>query len=412
MSGGWRRKRKEDNNSNSKRIAIMVKNVKKVARKTRQAPTRFGPVSSISTAPVAIGNSIRGSRPRVTNFSGGARIVGRDFAFALKGTAAAITGWELIGGMPITPSVLPSSVLRNYCQMFANFKVNKLVVHYITSSPTSQAGDVMFYYERDRKAPMCDYSNASFLPYVLSDPFTIIGPQWTNHSLVVDPVREWKSTLYGMNADLNEDTAGSVFLFSKTNATNSPGYVLIDYDISFKEMSVNPRAGSLPISRGQWSNFTIGTSALATTIQSTRIGFNDSLVLRGNDLANATAALPTGAANGDIYKCVACATASTTNNTWTGATLSNLLLNVADLDTPITIDDGYTFYLLYKDTTAAGTTSSFLMYATLEEAIGGSITAGSASGSFYYGVTTTATWALIVNASLVATRGALLQSSY
>jgi len=385
----------------------MAKNAKRVARKARSTASRFGPVSTINTAPVAIGNSVRGSKPTVTNTAGGARVTGRDFAFALKGTAAAITNWELIGGMPITPAVLPSSVLRNYCQMFANFKVNRLAVHYITSSPTSQAGDILFYYERDRKAPAPDYTNSSFLPFVLSDPLTIIGPQWTNHTLVVDPVRDWRSTLYGMNADLNEDACGSVFLFSKTNAVNSPGYVMIDYDISFKEMSVNPRAGTLPIARGQWNNFTIGSSANAVTQGVT--GFNGTgTVIRGNDLSNTTAALPTGATNGDIYKCIACATASTTNNTWTNATLANLLVYGNDVDTAVAIDDGFTFYIKIYDTTVGAGGQSIGLYSTLESAIA----TRSSSNDFVYGTTATVTWALIVNASLVYNTTTLTQSSY
>jgi hypothetical protein len=387
----------------------MVKNVKKI-RRAQRAPAQFGPVTSINTAPVAIGNSVRGSRPRVTNTSGGARVVGRDFAFALNSTASTITGWELIGGMPVTPSVLPSSVLRNYCQMYANFKVNRLIVHYITSSPTSQAGDILFYYERDRKAPMCDYSNSSFLPYVLSDPLTVIGPQWTNHSLVVNPVKDWKSTLYGMNADLNEDAAGSVFIFSKTNATNSPGYVLIDYDISFKEMSVNPRAGTLPVSRGQWNNFSFGATAVAVTSGTTQVGSTGSLTLQGKNLANVTSSLPTGTTNGDVFKCVACATASIALNTWTNTSLSTLFTNNVDIDTSITIDDGYTFYAKYVDTTAGGSTSGFFLYSTLEEAIIGG--KASSVSSFYYAVTATVTWTLIVNASLVANTATLTQSSY
>lgn len=93
------------------------------------APARFGSVSSITTAPVSIGNSVRGTKPRVRQTSDGARIVGRDFAFALSGTGSAVTNWEVIGGMPLTPCVLPSSVLRNYCQMFQKFKVNRLIAH-------------------------------------------------------------------------------------------------------------------------------------------------------------------------------------------------------------------------------------------------------------------------------------------
>jgi len=328
------------------------------------APGGFGAVSRINTAPVSVGNSVRGSRPRVTQTTNGARVVGRDFGFALSATGSAVTGFELIGSMPITPCVLPSSVLRNYCQMFEKFKVNKIVVHYITSIPTSQAGDVVFYYERDAFAPMCDYSNSSFLPFVLSDPNTVIGPQWTNHSAAIVPVADWKTTLYGNQTDLNEDKAGVIHMFSKTNAANSPGYILIDYDISFKELSVNPRAGALPIARGQ-STFVCFNTTTATTAGSAAI-WN---ITTGKTVANQTSAAPTGAINGDIYKCVLQVTASTqVNAAWSGTTTPTVsnMLQYAAANKAITIDDGFTCYASYYSG------SSWYLFATLEDAITGS----------------------------------------
>ena len=149
--------------------------------------------------------------------------------------------------------------------MFNKFKVNSVTFHYITSSPTSQAGDVMFYFEKDCLSPMVDYSNSSFLPYVLSDMNTIIGPQWTNHSIRLKPSPDFKTTLFGNQTDINEQAEGVIHFFSKTNASNSPGYLLIDYDFTFKEMSVNPRAGSLPIARGQSTFVCFTKTALAAT---------------------------------------------------------------------------------------------------------------------------------------------------
>lgn len=324
------------------------------ARKQRRPQASFGAVSRINTAPVAVGNSIRGSKPRVTQTRNGARVVGRDFAFSLAGTAAAVTNWELIGGMPITPCALPSSILRNFCQMFANFRVNSLKVHYITSSPTSQAGDVLFYHEPKRFAPFPDYSNSNFLPFVLSDANTVIGPQWTNHTASVETTKEWKSTIYGQSPDMDEETAGTISLFSKTNAVNSPGYILIDYDISFKNMAVNPKAGSLPISRAQVTNTCMYFSNPGG-------GSNIATVISGNSVSGTAASAPSGAARGDIYKLVIQATASQSVNTWSGAgTLSNLF-QYAD-GTNITLDDGLTFYVVNYDGT------NYRWYATYDNA--------------------------------------------
>lgn len=338
---------------------------KQVTRKMAMRPGRqsrgmFGPVSSINTAPVSVGNSVRGSQPRVSQTTDGARVVGRDFAFSLAGTAAAVTNWELIGGMPITPCCLPSSILRNYCQMFNKFKVNKFTMHYITSSPTSQAGDVLFYFEKDRLAPMPDYSNSSFLPYTLSDPHTVIGPQWTNHSATITPTKDWKTTLYGNQTDLNEDAEGTLFFFSKTNSANSPGYLLIDYDIQFKELSVNPRAGSLPVARAQGSFINL---QLTGALSAGNAPFWNPFL--GNNISNVVSTMPNGAIPGDIYKIVLQVTSSQlVNPIWAGSvvpTASNML-RYGNSDRALVIDDGTTLYALYN--------SGFIrLYPNLEAAV-------------------------------------------
>lgn len=343
--------------------------VRKMAKRSRPKGS-FGAVSTINTAPVSVGNSVRGSQPRVTQTTDGARVVGRDFAFALSGTASAVTNWELIGGMPITPCCLPSSILRNYCQMFNKFKVNSFTAHYITSSPTSQAGDVLFYYEKDRLAPMPDYSNSSFLPYTLSDPHTVIGPQWTNHSATIRPTRDWKSTLYGNQSDLNEDAEGTLFFFSKTNAANSPGYLLIDYDIQFKELSVNPRAGSLPIARAQ-SNFICLTPVLAPVSGAA----TNLQVAINKTIANVTSTMPNGSIAGDIFKIVLQITASTqVNPVWSGTTTPTVsnMFQYGGTNRSLTIDDGTTLYgqfdgayiVLYPTIEAAVTRTDALEYQT------------------------------------------------
>ncbi len=365
-------------------------------RPSVKSPGGFGPVTQINTAPVSVGNSVRGSKPRVTQTTDGARVVGRDFAFALSGTASTVTGFELIGGMPITPCALPSSVLRNYCQMFQKFKVHSIVVHYITSSPTSQAGDGLFYYERDALAPMVDYSNSSFLPFVLSDDHTVIGPQWTNHTMVVQPVGDWKTTLFGNQTDINEDKAGTIFMFSKTNAANSPGYILIDYDISFRQLSVNPRAGTLPVARAQ-STFVCLTSTASLTAGSS---FTWTLAT-GKTIANLTSAAPTGATTGDIYKVVLQVTASTqVNAAWTGTpaiTTANML-QYAD-DTAITLDDGITFYGRLG-------TNTLSLYGTIEEAITDTMRLEAQTTS------TTPTINLCASLQLVRNISSLTQASY
>jgi len=380
---------------------VKMNKQKKLSVKRTQRPKRvnFGPVSTINTAPVAIGNSVRGSKPVVTNSANGCRVVGRDFAFEAKATVAAANGWSLVGGMPITPAVLTTSSLRSYAQLFSNFKINSLVVHYITSSPTSQAGDIMFYYERERNGPMIDFTNNSFLPFVLSDPSTIIGPQWNNHSMFIDPVKEFKNTNYGLSDDFNEESAGSFFLFSKTSTASSPGYILIDFDITFKEMCVNPRAGIIPITRGLWNYVTIGRTSLAATT-----GVNVAALVQGNNPDGTVSVMPTGASVNDIYKCVALVTNSTvsgTNAAWTSVNVTNLIayqFNGSNVST--TIDDGFTFYATYDG-------SILYLFPNIEAA------KTNATGvALRYNVNATITWNLCCMVSVVGFVNSALQSSY
>jgi len=287
--------------------------------------------------------------------------------------------------------------------MFQKFKINSIVAHYITSSPTSQAGDILFYYERDRFSPMVDYSNSSFLPYVLSDPHTMIGPQWTNHSMLVKPTADWKTTMFGNQTDLNEDAAGSLFLFSKTNAANSPGYLLIDYDISFKELSVNPRSGTLPIARAQ-SSFVCLTAP--TTFTSTS-GATFTLT-SGKTIANTTSVPPTGYLPGDVYKVIFQITASTqVNAAWSGTgspTVANLLTYPDS--TAITLDDGFTAYAVSLDGT------NFYVFPTLEAAVANQ-EAGTAQ-SLEWGVTVTAAGVVNICAEMQLVRNidSYTQSAY
>lgn len=385
----------------------MTKNQKQRQQKKsapkRAAPKRpvHGPVSMINTAPVAIGNSIRGSKPVVTNSSDGCRVVGRDFAFECKSTVAAATGWSLIGGMPITPAVLVTSALKSYAQLYSYFKVNKIVCHYITSSPTSQPGDILFYNERDRVGPMVDCTSNSFLPLVLSDPSTILGPQWQNHSMLMNPIKEFKSTNYGLSTDLSEDCAGSVFVYSKTSSANSPGYILIDYDITFKEMCVNPRAGLLPITRGLWNYLTLTLTATAVTLGVSSI----TPVISGNDPNGLATAIPSGAGSGDIYKVifqVTNSTASGVNAAWTNVTAANLIMyDNTSGDVATAVDDGFTCYGVLS-----GTTTMF-MYSTLDAAKTSGL-----YGRLTYGVTATITYSLCTLVSYVGSTNANLQSAY
>ncbi len=333
----------------------------------RSNPT-FGAVSTINTAPIAIGNSMRGATAQVVQSSlGMTRLVGRDYAFTAAGTGSNVTNWQLVGGFPITPACFISSVLRNYTQMYNKFKFNKLRCHYITSSPTTTNGDIMFSNLKNRIDPCWNFTGAAFLPSVLSDPLTIIGPQWTNHTVELNPRGPTRTLDPAANNDVDYQAQGELLLFSKTSSTDSPGYIVIDYDITFYELSVNPRQSILPNPDFIWQPviFTVP----ATTIT---IGNNISFGMA----AASTSTTDMGAVDltasayfkaGNIYKVYVNATATRqaawTFTSGTTPTLANLVEETALSNTiALPLTDGFTVYAVIE------TNSNISWFATLTSA--------------------------------------------
>ncbi len=339
----------------------------------------------MTLAPVSIGNSIRGTENKIISVKDGCRIIGRDLAFSLQATSSSINDWTPVGGVPLTPAAFSSATIRGYTQIFNKFKINRIAFHYITNSSTAQAGDVMFYHEKNRSDPFPDFTNSNFLPVVLSDANTVIGPQWTNHSVEIKPVDSFNSTDYGT-------------MFSKTPTANSPGYVLMDYDITFKELSISPRAGLLPNPRIPWycTSFGVGSSSKSA-------GDTFALAINGNNYMGTQATAPSGISDGEIYKVIFDITNSHVVGSWTNCTNSNLVAyrgSGGDTRAAVTLDDGFTCYCCY--TTAS---TVFTFYPTL-------IAALADSNPLVFNVTATIGVNLLSWVSLVSARAQTTQSRY
>jgi len=330
----------------------------------------LGPMTTITTAPVAIGNSIKGVASQVIRTADGVVVRGREFMFPAVGTGS-VTTWTLCGGAPLTPAAFSDSVISSYMRMYGKFKFVGAVATYITSSPTTSNGDVLFYYSKNRESVFLSQTSPNLLPMVLSDGNTVMGPQWTNHSTKLNLKGTWKSTDYGMHSGIEDYAEGELFLLSKTSTTDSPGYVIFDYQIAFQEMQISPRYLSFPMPKILWkaSCFRLTTSGVVagTAIQ---------VFTGGNDITGAAASNPTGLANGDVYKVIIDLTNSAT---WTNVTPSQFRVNENAGYAPLTIVDGTTLYAVYNDTT-------WTLYPNAETAFTCSIT-----GAISWGVTATVT---------------------
>jgi len=314
----------------------------------------MGPITAISTAPVAIGNSIRGASSVSRSIPGGVVLTGRDFMFNPVGTAGSITNWCTVGGCPLAPAAFGDSSIRQYLQMYQKFRWRRCAVHYITSSSTASTGDVMFYHAKNRDSVYLNQTSPFLLPVVISDPDTILGPQWTNHSALLTLQGTWKSTDYGMQGEPNDYSEGEVFLLSRTTTTDSPGYVLFDYEIEFKELQISTRLLNLPLPKAQWTNVPLGW--VTTTLTNAAV-----IVIppAGNNLSGVGGTVnPTGLANGDIYKVIL----DVSNSTSIPTALAILLLSENNGFLNVTIQDGTTIYASFNG-------ASYLLYPSYADAL-------------------------------------------
>lgn len=366
--------------------------VQKSKMKKTSGNIRAGAITSVNTAPVSIGNSIKGSSNKVTNTQNGVRVIGRDFMFQPLGTTAAVSNWSTVGGCPLTPACFADSILANYMRMYSKFRFKSVVVHYITSSATSSTGDVMFYYNKDRQSVHLNQTSGNLLNFVLSDDNTILGPQWTNHSAQFRMGQDWKLCDYGMHSGLEEYADGDVFLLSKTTTTDSPGYVLFDYDIEFAEKNVAVRLTKFPMTNIIWTNTCVGLTTTALVAGSS----NFYAQILGKSIDGNNGQLPGGNSLGSIYKVVFDVTNSLANAgnpaAWTNVTVNDLIKTTDGV--ALTITDGMTLYCR----NVSGTTFNF--YANAEAAFVN-------SGALYSGVTATVTYTLCCMMSYIGSSSSI-----
>lgn len=377
-----------------KKKAKQVAKRKSVSKSISSRMADFGAVATVNTAPVAIGNSVRGAATGTVATPNGVIAYGRDFMFTPIGTGT-IQTWTMVGGTPISPVAFADSTVRQYLQMYQKYRWKRLTAHYITSSPTSATGDVMFYHGKNRDSVFLNQTSSFLLPFVISDPDTVIGPQWTNHSAQLHLEGSWKSTDYGMGPQINDYADGELFLLSKTASTDSPGYILFDYIIEFSELQISPRLLSLPLPRAQYKQLNLGatTAAVVDATTTMRIG------VVGNGIDASASAWPTGATAGDVYKVIIDLTNSG-SGAWTNVTTATLfteLIGGGSSQTDLVPSDGMTLYGVYD--------ANQLM--TLYPTVAAAMAAGNITGSIRYGVTATVTWSLQCWISLVGSLNTL-----
>jgi hypothetical protein len=288
--------------------------------------------------------------------------------FEVAPVAANQTNWVLAGGCPLIPHAFLASILRSYASIYAEFTVHGITVHYITASNTSVSGDVMFYINKNRASALLDTSNPSFMSVVLSDPNTCIGPIWKNHSAYYRPVFKTYTTDILNDEDLMHEGPGEVFLYTKSSTLGIPGYVLVDFDVTFKTLQVNIRELTFPMNRLKYNQYGLGyTSNVGWTIGNEMVVQTGGPHLDGGSNLGITADL--ALKSGDVCKVVFVMTAAG----FAGVTAATLMQTAVRQGTEstqgvlaLTPDDGFTCFGVYITAASSGI---LMLYPTVAAAM-------------------------------------------
>lgn len=280
----------------------------KAANKTQTQRTGnslgpFSGVSQVSAAPVSIGNTIRSVGLSIQRTPDGVVAHGRDFVQIVGGTLGTFNNWTLQAGMALSPIALNASALRGYYQSHQEYRFKRVCAHFITSSPTSLSGDVMIMYHANHGGPKVDHTSNNFMAYALSTESTVLGPQWTNHTVEITPKGNWLGTDVLNSEDVEHQADGEILVYTKntTNgaAADSPGYFLIDYQVEFRMLMTNPRIASIPSSVFKWFPTAAFLNAVATAGDPVRMDCNTA-----SSYSGLAGLVPPGAAQGTIFQIV------------------------------------------------------------------------------------------------------------
>jgi hypothetical protein len=209
-------------------------------------------------------------------------------------------------------------------------------------------------YHSNHGGPKVNHLSANFLSYILSTDSAVLGPQWTNHSAQVHCTGKEVATDIMNTEDVQHQSDGEVLVYTKntTNGTSpdSPGYLLVDYEIEFMDRMVNPRLASLPTGLCKWFPMQIGFGG-TTTINNG--AFWDSVSASSySGLANS----PVGLTIGQVYQAVIDFQNATFGGTFSSGSQATFVSVLASRNATGAVDGslvypfttGTTFYIVYR----------------------------------------------------------------
>jgi len=204
----------------------------------------------------------------------------------------------------------------------------------------------------------------------------IMGPLWNNHAIEIDCDKDFRLIDPFNTTDVAKHIFGEVQAYTLSSATDTAGYLLIDYELEFKTTMFTPHSLTLPLTSGPGASYTLVDSSTTPTL-------NNAVQLTNNTIY-------TTYGTGTIWKAYinadesTPATGTTLANAWNTCVAFGSSTTATTLQTvTFPIVDGQAIYLVSSQS------SNLYAYVSLEAAIN-----GDASGQLYYRTTgsTAASW--------------------
>jgi len=332
------------NNAKATKVVVLQATQSSKQPKQRAISTRSG--FNVLAAPASIGSALRGSIPTISKVGNGTRVVARDLVSVLSATAS--SDMELVACVELNPCYFSNAYMTNFAKMYSKFQFNAVTAHFVTDLPTSQQGTVILTYRQNINDPHYRWTTNTFYQKVMTTPGSQIGSMWVNHSMTPKLDRSIKDVDLKTSLDPNDGSSGAIFVYMKYDGVAVPGYIVLDYDITFTQMAQQARISHIPYPQGNWLKH----------------NYNDDVLPAAGVQVTIDCSTIPGLKEGSVWKLIldvskyvfeGGATATTFFKRETFSTITASIL-------PETIADGFTCY-------ARAYTGHFLLYPTYKSAI-------------------------------------------
>ncbi len=209
----------------------------------RNQPRNSGPLKrqpaqqpQLAAAPVAIGTTLYGAKPRTSVSQDSVRVQAQDLLAAVDGPAASSVP-ELGVMWPLNPCYLASGSLSMYTPYYDEYKLHAVEFTFHTKMPTSTNGEVFMAVTSNPSNNLYDTSNSNFVAKFMTTPNAIMGPVWQSHKMIYRPDQSsFRKVNPLTDASMVDSTYGDFVIYVQSTTLGSTiGYVVINYDITFRK---------------------------------------------------------------------------------------------------------------------------------------------------------------------------------